>query len=91
MLSCRNKFLFFGLVVIHPYAFKFSPLHYRRIQLRYIDNLKQGNDYIDLFSFDGGSMDDLSWWFSLPDSLTSLSFISFCLELAIYTELYRKT
>ena len=40
----------------------------------YIDNLKQGNDHSDLFfTFDDGSMDDLSWWFSCSD-LSSCSF-----------------
>ena len=57
--SLREISSFLGLVVSHSSAFKFSPLLYSRIQLRSIDNVKQGKDYNDLFSFDFDSLDDL--------------------------------
>ena len=58
----REISFFLGLIVSHTPAFNFFPSHYRRIKLRYIDNVKQGKDYKDFFSFDESSMDDLSWW-----------------------------
>ena len=74
----------------HSSAFKFSLLHYRGIQLRYIDHLKQGNNYNDLFSFDDDSMEDLSWSSSCPHNLT-LSFIPFSTDPTIYIDASRKS
>ena len=62
----------------------------RRIQLRSINNVKQGKDHDDIFSSDDGSKDDLSWWSSCPDNLTPLSFIPLFPDLAIYTDASRK-
>ena len=83
--SLREISSFFSLVVNHSSAFKCSPLHHRRIQLRYI-NIKQGKDYNDIFSFDESSMDGLYWWSPCPDSRTPFGgFIPFSPDL---TSLY---
>ena len=37
--SLRETSSFLGMVASHSCAFKFSPLHFRRIQLCYIDNV----------------------------------------------------
>ena len=89
-ISLREIGIFLGLVVNHLSAFKFLPLHYRRIQLRYIDKVKQGKDYKDIFSFDDGSINNWSWWTFCPDSITPLSFIPFSPESTIYTDASRK-
>ena len=61
--SFRGISSFLGLVESHLSAFQFFRLHYRQIHLRYINNVKDMEDCIDLFPFgDNGSMDDLSWW-----------------------------
>ena len=84
--TLRETISFLGMVVTHSFAFKFSPLHYRPIQLCYIDNVNRGKiiRIFSFFSFDDGSVDHfLGDFLALMFSLHSVSYHFPCKDCAV--------
>ena len=84
--SLRDISSFLGKVISHSSAFKYAPLHYRRLQLEYCKLVGGNIPWDSTIVLSNESYDDIKWWAHCPNNLPPLSLTPPDPQISLYTD-----
>ena len=86
-VSLRKISALLGMLVNSSNGFSFAPLHYRALQLCFIEGLKNCHSWDDYIYLKNNSLLDLKWWINCkPENLKPVSIIPFKPDLILHTD-----